>query len=134
MPHRVVFIQGGGVGPDQEAAVRRVLAAAGVAIDWQVFPAGGAALEAGRDPLGPALLHAVRETGVALKTKLFPPREGAKVNFTLRLRRELGLFVSVRPIRNLAGLPARFDGLDILLAREITEDLYSAIEHEVVPG
>src|SRR5947209_5932433 len=50
------------------------------------------------------------------------------------LTRDLGLFASVRPIRNLAGLPSRFENLDVLLVREITEDLYTAIEHEIVPG
>src|SRR5439155_12582492 len=54
--------------------------------------------------------------------------------FNVELRRALGLFASVRPLRSLRGLPGRFDGIDVLLVREITEDLYAAIEHEVVPG
>jgi isocitrate dehydrogenase (NAD+) len=55
-------------------------------------------------------------------------------NFNVRLRRELGLFASVRPLKNLPGLPARFHGVDMLVIRELTEDLYAAIEHEIVPG
>jgi isocitrate dehydrogenase (NAD+) len=129
----VVFIQGGGIGFDQEIAVRRILAAAGVELDWRVFPAGQAALDQGQAPISRDLLEAVREMGVALKTKLLHPPHPDE-NYTIHFRRDLGLFASVRPIRNLDGIKARFENLDILLIREITEDLYTAIEHEIVPG
>jgi isocitrate dehydrogenase (NAD+) len=129
----VVFIQGGGIGYDQELAVRRIIAAAGVELDWRVFTAGQAALDQGLPPVSREMLDAVRETGVALKTKLLHPPHPDE-NYTIHFRRDLGLFASVRPIRNLAGIPARFTNLDILLVREITEDLYTAIEHEIVPG
>src|SRR5262245_53855429 len=79
------------------------------------------------------MLDAVRAAGVALKTKLLhPPR--ADANYNIHFRHDLGLFASVRPLRNLAGVKSRFQDLDILLVREITEDLYTAIEHEIVPG
>lgn len=133
----VVFVQGGGVGLDQEPAVRRILDAAGVRIDFQVYPAGRHALDQGREAVADDLLAAVRSCGVALKSKLLPPKTatgGVPVNFNVEFRRRLGLFASVRPIHSLRGLPARFPNLDILLVREITEDLYTASEHEVVPG
>lgn len=134
MTRRIVFIQGGGIGLDQEAAVRRILTAAGIGLEWQVFSAGLAALERKQDPLPAPMLAAIRETKVALKTKLLNPLSGSYPNFNVQLRQELGLFASVRPLRNLRGLPARFRDVDILLIREITEDLYSAIEHQIVPG
>jgi isocitrate dehydrogenase (NAD+) len=134
MAHPVVFIQGGGVGLDQEAALHRVFAAAGAEIDWVRFEAGLPALERGQPPLPPNMLAAVRQHGLALKTKLLNPSEGEYPNFNVQLRRELGLFASVRPLKNQVGLPARFKDVDILLVREITEDLYTAIEHEIVPG
>jgi len=80
------------------------------------------------------MLGAVRATGIALKTKLISPPGSNYPNLNVQLRRELNLFASLRPVRNLKGLPARFAGVDILLVREITEDLYTAIEHEIVPG
>jgi isocitrate dehydrogenase (NAD+) len=129
----VVFIQGGGIGYDQELAVRRIIAAVGVELDWRIFTAGQAALDQGLPPVSGEMLDAVRETGVALKTKLLHPPHPDE-NYTIHFRRDLGLFASVRPIRNLDGIPSRFKNLDILLLREITEDLYTAIEHEIVPG
>lgn len=134
MAHRVVLIQGGGIGTDQEACVRRLVTAAGVEIDWVEHAAGRAAVERGRPPIPPELVAAVRQAGAALRTKLLPVPGGDGANYNVTLRRELGLFASVRPVRNLAGVPARFDGIDFTLVREITEDLYNANEHEIVPG
>jgi isocitrate dehydrogenase (NAD+) len=134
MIRRIILIQGGGIGLDEEAAARLVVAAAGVEVEWEVFSAGLAAMERGLPPLPPAMLEAVRGAGVALKTKLLNPPEGQETNFNVGLRRALGLFASVRPLRNLPGIPARFRDVDILLVREITEDLYAAGEHEIVPG
>jgi len=131
---RIIFIQGGGLGVDQEQAVRRILAATGLSFEWEVFEAGLAALDRGRPPLSDEMLAAVRATGVALKTKLLNPVKGKHPNFNVQLRRELEQFASVRPLRNVPGLPARFQGVNILLVREITEDLYRSIEHEIVPG
>jgi isocitrate dehydrogenase (NAD+) len=131
---RVTLVQGGGVGYDQVPAVQRVLAAVGVAIDWDVHIGGGEAVAQGFDPMPPAMLDSVRKHGLALKTKFLPVPGKPKVNFNVLMRRALGLYASIRPLKNLAGLPARFTGVDMLVVRELTEDLYAAIEHEIVPG
>src|SRR5207253_10658846 len=109
-------------------------------VQWLEFHAGLAAIEQGLPPLPPDMLVSARETGVVLKTKLLSPpglegKKGAKAsNFNVQFRRELGVFTSVRPLKNLPGLPARFQNVDMLVIRELTEDLYAAIEHEIVPG
>jgi len=142
----IAFIQGGGVGFDQEASVRRLFEALAVPVTFEVFQAGRAALDAGNAlPIPPAALEAIRTHGIALKTKLLKPKglgtptahgEGAKTptNFNVEFRKRLGLFASVRPVHNLAGLPSRFANVNFHLVREITEDLYTASEHEIVPG
>ncbi|HJZ59333.1 MAG TPA: isocitrate/isopropylmalate family dehydrogenase [Gemmataceae bacterium] len=140
---KVAFIQGGGLGLDQEAAVRRILDAVGVPIEFEVYTAGRAALEQGREALPKDAFDAVRACGVALKTKLLQPKgagtptaHGPDVptNYNVAFRRMLGLFASVRPVHNLPGIPSRFTGVNFLLVREITEDIYAASEHELVPG
>jgi len=130
----VVFIQGGGVGYEQEVALRRLLGAVGINCDWQMHYAGQAAIEKGYPALSDKLLDAVRHSGIALKTKIVRPINDPETNYNVLLRRKLGCFASVRPLHNLDGLPARFNNINILLVREITEDLYAAIEHEIVPG
>jgi isocitrate dehydrogenase (NAD+) len=137
MSRKVTLVQGGGAGLDQVPAVQRIIKAAGVAIDWDEHLAGWASVELGGPPLPDALLQSVRANGLAFKTKLLPSpfvRDEKAGNYNVQFRRELGLFASVRPLKNLPGLPARFQGVDMLVIRELTEDLYAAIEHEIVPG
>jgi isocitrate dehydrogenase (NAD+) len=140
---KVVFVQGGGLGEDQEKAVRRLFEAVGARVEFDLHLAGRAALEQNQEALPAETLDAVRACGTALKTKLLQPKgvgmptaHGPVVptNFNVAFRRKLGLFASVRPVHNLAGIPSRFNGVDFLLVREITEDLYTASEHEIVPG
>lgn len=140
---KVVFVQGGGIGLDQEASVRRLFEAARVPVTFETHPAGRAALEQGRLPLPPETFDAIRSCGLALKTKLLPPPvtgpttppgPPVPVNFNVAFRRGLGLYASVRPVHNLPGVPSRFSGVDFLLVRETTEDLYTSSEHQVVPG
>jgi isocitrate dehydrogenase (NAD+) len=140
---KVVFVQGGGIGLDQEASVRRIYEAVRAPVEFEIHVAGRAALEQARDALPKETFDAVQACGVALKTKLLQPRgvgtptaHGPTVpaNFNVAFRRRLGLFASVRPVHNLPGIPSRFTGVNFLLVREITEDLYTASEHEIVPG
>src|SRR5262249_23732722 len=105
-------------------------------IDWDEYLAGGV-VPKDRPAISEELLASVRSTGVALKTKLLPragEEKKAKLNYNVALRRALKLYAMVRPLKNLPGLPARFSGVDLVVIREITEDLYSAIEHEIVAG
>ncbi len=132
----VAFIQGGGVGYDQEASVRAVLAAVRAPVQFEVHHAGVAAAEQGSNiALSGDVLQAVKTHGIALKTKLLTaPDAKIQTNLNVAFRRALGLYASVRPVHNLGGLPARFSGVNFLLCREITEDLYNTGEYEVVPG
>jgi isocitrate dehydrogenase (NAD+) len=134
MTLRVTLVQGGGTGFDQVPAVQSIVRAAGVHIDWDEHLAGLASIEKGGTALPEAMLQSARKKGVVLKTKLLSPPGPAEGNPNVQFRRALGLFASVRPLRNLRGLPARFQGVDFLVIRELTEDLYAAIEHEIVPG
>jgi isocitrate dehydrogenase (NAD+) len=140
---KVVFVQGGGIGLDQEATIRRLFEAVDAPIRFDVHVAGRAALEQARDALPKETFDAVQACGVALKTKLLQPKgagtptaHGPTVptNYNVAFRRGLGLFASVRPVQNLPGIPSRFTGVNFLLVRETTEDLYTASEHEIVPG
>src|SRR5437868_2000701 len=112
MALRVTLVQGGGTGYDQVPAVQRILKEAGVDIEWDEHLAGLASVERGGPPLPPAVLESVRTTKRALKTKLFAPPGPLAGNYYVRFRRELNLFAAVRPIQNLAGLPARHQNVD----------------------
>lgn len=134
MAKRVTMIQGGGVGLDLVPAIQKILKAAGVQVEWDEHLAGGAAEAAGKPALSKELLASVRANGFALKTKLLPSPSDEHINYNIRLRKELGLFASVRPLKNLPGLKSRFQNVDLMIIRELTEDLYASIEHVIVDG
>ncbi len=134
MPLRVTLIHGGGISKDIVPAVRKILDAAGVQITFDEFLAGGEAELQGYPPLPDAMLESVRKNGLALKTKLHSSPDTKRKNHNIELRRKLGLYASLRPLKNLKGLASRFTGVDLLVIRELTEDLYTSIEHEIVPG
>jgi len=132
--HTAVLIPGDGIGPEVAQAVRRVFEAAEAPVDWVEHHAGIAALEAGSEVLPEATLEAVQEHAVALKGPCTTPVGKGFTSVNVQLRKRLDLFCAVRPIRNLAGVPTRFEDVDIVVIRENTEGLYSGIENVITPG
>ncbi len=134
-PRRATLIPGDGIGPEVTAAAVRVIEAAGGRIAWDVQIAGRTAFEKVGDALPEALLASIRRTRVALKGPLETQigRVGYRsVNVTLR--KTFDLYANVRPIRSLPGVRTAFSGVDLVVVRENTEDLYSGIEHQIAPG
>ena len=131
---QVVLVPGDGIGPEVTDATREVVAAAGVAIDWVIAPAGAACAETHGDPLPDSTLEAIREHRVALKGPCTTPVGRGFRSINVRLRQGLDLYASVRPVRTLPGIAGPYCGVDLVVVRENTEGLYSGLEHEVVPG
>src|ERR1035441_157371 len=73
---------------------------------------------------------------VGLKGPTTTPIGGGHQSINVVLRKKLGLYTNFRPVRMLPGLKTRYQdlALDLAIFRENTEDLYSGLEHEVVPG
>ncbi len=134
MAHRVTLIPGDGIGPEVSAAVVRIIAAAGVAIEWDEHHAGITAVEQSGSTLPQALLDSVVANGVALKGPVTTPVGEGFTSVNVGLRKTLDLFANLRPVTNLPGVPSRFQGVDMVIVRENTEDLYSGLENEIVPG
>lgn len=134
MAHTVTLIPGDGIGPEITAAVIRILTASGADIEWDRHEAGLHAIERFGTTLPHELLDSVERNRVGLKGPLTTPIGQGFASVNVGLRKALGLFANLRPVVNLPGVPARFEGVDLVLVRENTEDLYSGLEHEVVPG
>ena len=132
--HRVTLIPGDGPGIDVVPHIQRIVEAAGVDMDWDEQLAGEAALGQGEEPMPERVIASVRRNKVALKGLLATPVGAGYESPNQQFRKALGLYASIRPVRNVPGLPSRFTGLDMILIRELTEDVYSGIEHVVVPG
>ncbi len=134
MAYTVTLIPGDGIGPEVSAAVVRILAASGVPIQWEEHQAGARALAHYGDPLPKAVLESIERNRVALKGPITTPIGEGFASVNVRLRKELDLYANLRPVRSLPGVPTRFDPVDLIVVRENTEDLYSGLEHVVVPG
>src|ERR1044071_506041 len=133
--HTIVLIPGDGIGPEVTAATRRVLEAAGLAVEWAELPAGATALEQGHDNVLPErTLAAIRAHKVALKGPVTTPVGKGFKSVNVQLRQKLNLYAAIRPVRTMPGIKTRFDNVDMIIIRENTEGLYSGIENEVVPG
>ena len=136
MAHQITLIPGDGIGPEVAEATVRAVDATGAAIEWERVDAGARAL-AEQGQLIPDDVYASLEvTHVALKGPTATPIGGGHQSINVALRKKLGLYTNFRPVRMLPGLKTRYSDLALALAifRENTEDLYSGLEHEVVPG
>jgi isocitrate dehydrogenase (NAD+) len=130
----VVIIPGDGIGPEITAAMKAVVRAADGDIDWVEAAAGAGAAEHYGDPLPSATLDQIRRCRVALKGPCATPIGEGFRSINVRLRKELDLYASVRPVQSLPGVQVPDSAVDLVVVRENTEGLYSGLEHFVVPG
>jgi isocitrate dehydrogenase (NAD+) len=132
--HKVTLIPGEGIGPEVAAATRRVLESAGVQIDWEeIAGRSDSSADQGKS-VNKAAVESVRRNRVALKGPMATAIAGGAPSVNVALRKTLNLYANLRPVKNVPGVKSHFANVDLILVRENTEDLYSGLEHEVVPG
>ena len=135
MKHKVTLIPGGeGIGPEVAAATQRILDAAGVSIDWEVVEGRAENPSETGQYVQEAAVESVRRNRVALKGPMATAVAEGAPSINVGLRKALDLFANLRPVKNLPGVKSRYENVDVVIVRENTEDLYSGLEHEVVPG
>jgi isocitrate dehydrogenase (NAD+) len=134
MTRIVTLIPGDGIGPEVTEAVVRILKSSGVMIEWDQHIAGVLAFQRTGEALPLELIDSIRRTKVALKGPVTTPIGEGFTSVNVGLRKALDLYANLRPVWNLPGVTTRFANVDMVIVRENTEDLYSGLEHEVVPG
>jgi isocitrate dehydrogenase (NAD+) len=133
--HNIVLIPGDGIGPEVTHAACRVMEASGFEVNWIEVPAGADAVEHGHGDVLPQItLDAIKQHHIALKGPVTTPVGKGFKSVNVQLRQKLSLYAAVRPVRSLAGIKTRYEGVDMVIVRENTEGLYSGIEAEVTPG
>ncbi len=132
MAHEVTLITGDGTGPELAEAARKCVDATGVAVKWDVQEAGVDVMERTGTPLPDGVLESVRRTKCALKAPITTPVGKGFRSINVYLRQELGLFACIRPCKYYPGVRSFFSevGVDLLIVRENTEDLYAGVEFE----
>ena len=137
---KIAVLAGDGIGPEiiaQAVRVLEVLRRDGLGLEIEPAPFGGAGYEAHGDPLPEPTLKLAKQADAVLCGAVGGPRYDAlprpqrPEQGLLRIRKELGLFANLRPVflfEELAGAsslkPELVAGLDILILRELTGDIY----------
>lgn len=129
--HRLTLIPGDGIGPEITAAVTEIIKAAGVEIDWDVQTAGADVAEKEGVPLPERVIESIKKNKVALKAPVTTPIGKGFRSVNVALRKALDLYANVRPCKNIKGIKTPFDGVDLIVFRENTEDLYAGIERQI---
>ena len=148
----ITLIPGDGIGPEVIASTREIVLASGAQVRFEETIAGQRAEREQGTPLPRAVFDSIDSTQLALKGPTQTPFGGdyrvhieradksGKVgkrsypSISIALRKELGLFVNVRPVKNYPGVTTRFEHVDLLIFRENSEDLYAGIERMVDEG
>lgn len=129
--HKITLIRGDGTGPELTEAAKMVIDATGVKIEWETLDAGMDVMERYGTPLPLQVLESIRKNGVALKGPITTPVGEGFRSVNVALRKELKLYVNLRPAFSIPGVKSRYENIDLVVVRENTEDLYAGIEHMV---
>ena len=130
----ITLIPGDGIGPEISAAAVKILESAGFRPKWESVIAGDSALKDSGTPLPDKVIESISKTRIGLKGPLKTPVGSGYKSVNVALRQKFALYASYRPVQSLEGIRSKWTNLDLIVVRENTEDLYSGIEHEVVPG
>ncbi len=134
MSYTITLVPGDGIGPEVMAAAVRVLSATGIDFHWETEIAGAGAIGEHGTALPPRVLASILKNKVALKGPTETPVGTGHRSVNVELRKQLDLYANLRPVKTLPGVKSRYEGVDLIVVRENTEDLYSGLEHVVVPG
>src|SRR5437868_1803998 len=133
-PHKITLLPGDGIGPEVTASVVAIIECAGVEVEWEKYFVGSEAVSRFGDPLPANVLESILRNKVALKGPVTTPVSTGFTSINVRLRKTLDLYANLRPVRSMPNIITKFENIDLIVVRENTEDLYSGLEHEVVPG
>ncbi len=129
--HKVTLIPGDGTGPDVVEAMRRCVEATGIDIEWEVAEAGADVIDKYGTPLPDSVLESIRRNKVAIKGPITTPVGTGFRSVNVALRQLLDLYCCLRPYKYYEGVRSRYPGIDLVIVRENTEDLYAGIEFEM---
>ena len=129
--YKITLIPGDGIGLEVTAAMKRVVEASGVDIEWEEVIAGEAVLEEYGSPLPDYVLDSIKKNKIAIKGPITTPVGKGFRSVNVALRKELNLFANVRPVKTFKGIKSRYEDIDLTIIRENTEDLYAGIEHQI---
>ena len=135
--HKITLIPGDGIGPEVASAMVQILEAAGArtntSFEWHTFECGAEAYAKNGDILPQAAMDSIAANKVAIKGPTATPIGGGFSSINVAMRKKFDLYTNFRPIKNLPGLKTNYPGIDLIIFRENTEDLYAGLELMINP-
>jgi isocitrate dehydrogenase (NAD+) len=128
--HTITLIPGDGVGPEITEAARLVIEATGAPLHWEIHHAGEEVYRQQGTPLPQGVIDSITKNKIALKGPVTTPVGTGFRSINVALRQTLDLYSCVRPCKSFKGVRTRYSGIDIVIIRENTEDLYAGIEFQ----
>lgn len=137
-------LEGNGIGPEIMQATKMVVEATGLPVEWMDIPIADTAIEKYGHPLPQEVVKALREVKVAIKGPLIVNKLQGRItcvhddgsedtypSLNNAIRRELKLFVNPRRIRGIPGVSGKYADMDMVIMREVTEDVYIGWEYRI---
>lgn len=131
---RVTLVPGDGIGPEITQSVKAVLEAAKCPIEWEELDIGLGAYEKTGQLIPQSFVDSMERNLVALKGPTTTPVGGGHRSINVSMRQLFKLYANVRPIKTMAGIPSKYENVDMIIVRENSEDLYKGIEYKVSEG
>lgn len=127
----VTLIKGDGIGPEITESLKKVVSSLKVDIEFEEINAGLSVFEKDGVYIPQALFDSINKNKIAIKGPITTPIGHGFRSINVELRKKFDLYANIRPIKAPGPLDLKFDGVDMVIFRENTEDLYAGIEEMV---
>lgn len=131
MKNKITVAYGDGIGPEIMKSVLKIMEKAGAKLDCNTIEIGEKAYLAGHTSgISPKDWETIMKNKILFKAPITTPQGGGYKSLNVSLRKTLGLFANVRPVKAISPyIKTHHPNLDTVIVRENEEDLYAGIEH-----
>ena len=126
--YTITLIPGDGIGPEISEAMKKVVEATGIKIQWEIQNAGEEVYLKEGNPLPERVIESIKKNKIAIKGPITTPVGTGFRSVNVSLRQSLDLYACVRPCKSFKGVKTKYENIDLVIVRENKEDLYAGIE------
>ncbi|HYX38288.1 MAG TPA: isocitrate/isopropylmalate family dehydrogenase [Oligoflexus sp.] len=130
----ITLVPGDGIGPEISESVKQVFEALRAPVRWEQVECGLTAFEKTGQLMPQEFVDSFNRNKIAIKGPTTTPIGGGHRSINVQMRQQWNLYANVRPIKNFPGLPSHYSGIDMIIVRENSEDLYKGIEYKISEG
>lgn len=130
---KITLIKGDGIGPEITSAMKKVVDVLKIDLEFEEINAGLSVFEKEGVYITQRLFDSIKKNKIAIKGPITTPIGHGFRSINVELRKKFDLFANIRPIKAPGPLDLKFEGVEMVIFRENTEDLYAGIEEQISP-